>query len=91
MIAHQAIFRSNLVIFRGRLRALLSVFIIKFFRIELRSECVNRKIWIFFMESSYIPVLLWKRVLVSWSYILKTAIARHSNLIPFDSKWDTSY
>ena len=43
------------------------------------------------MESSYIPVLLWKRVLVSWGYILKTVIARHSNLIPFDSKWATSY
>ena len=41
MIAQQAIFGSNLVIFRGRLRALLSVFII--FRIELRSECVNTK------------------------------------------------
>ena len=40
MIAPQAIFGSNLVIFRGRLRALLSVFIIVF-RIELRSECVN--------------------------------------------------
>ena len=43
------------------------------------------------MECYYIPVLLWKRVLVSWCYILKTAIARHSNLIPFDSKWATSY
>ena len=68
MIVQQAIFGLNLVIFRGRLRALLSVFIIKF------------------MECSYIPVLLWKRVLVSWGYILKTAIARYSNIIPFDSK-----
>ena len=33
------------------------------------------KIWNLFMECSYIPVLLWKRVLVSWGYILKTAIA----------------
>ena len=31
-------------------------------------------------------MLLWKRVLVSWGYILKTAIARYSNVIPFDSQ-----
>ena len=73
MIAQQVIFGSNLVIFRGRLRAFLSVFI-------------NTKNLEFFMECSYIPVLLWKRVLVSWGYILKTAIASYSNIIPFDSK-----
>ena len=41
------------------------------------------------MECCYIPVLLWKRVLVSWGHILKTAIARHSNVIPFDSEYTT--
>ena len=45
----------------------------------------------FFMECCYIPVLLWKRVLVSWGYILKTTIAKHSNVIPFDSEYTTSY
>ena len=40
------------------------------------------------MECCYIPVLLWKRVLVSWRYILKTAIATHSNVIPFDSEYE---
>ena len=34
----------------------------------------------------YIPVLLWKRVLVSSSHILKTARAKHSNVSPFDCK-----
>ena len=34
------------------------------------------------MECCYIPVLLWKRVLISWGHSLKTAIARHSNVIP---------
>ena len=42
MIAQQVIFGSNLVIFRGRLRAVLC-FYYKVFRIELRSECVNTK------------------------------------------------
>ena len=31
-------------------------------------------------------VLQWKRVLVSCGYILKTTIARHSSVTPFDSK-----
>ena len=43
------------------------------------------------MERWYIPVLLWKRVLVSWRYILKTTMATHSNVIPFDSDYTTSY
>ena len=34
---------TNLVIFRGRLGALLSVFIVIFFRIELRCEWANTK------------------------------------------------
>ena len=50
-----------------------------------------RKIWNFFIECCYIPVLLWKRVLVSWGYIMKTEIATHSNVIPFDSEYTTSY
>ena len=41
------------------------------------------------MECCYIPVLLWKRVLLSWDHILKTAKARHSNVIPFDSQYTT--
>ena len=50
-----------------------------------------RKIWNFFMECCYIPVLLWKRVLVSWGHILKTAGARHSGVSPFDCKYTISY
>ena len=65
----------------------LSLYGCKIFRIELRFEWVLiRKIWNFFMECYYIPVLLWKRVLVSFGYILKTAIGRHLNVILFDSK-----
>ena len=55
---------TNLVIFRGRLGALLSVFIIIFFRIELRCEWVNTKNVEFFMECCYLSVLLWN---VFWS------------------------
>ena len=62
-----------------------------FFRIELRCEWVNTKNLEFFMECCDIPVLLWKRVLVSWGYILKTARARHSNVIPFGSQKTISY
>ena len=41
-----------------------------------------RKIGNFFIKCYYIPVLLWKRVLVSWGHIiLKTTRTRHSNLI----------
>ena len=54
MIAQQAIFGSNLVIFRGRLRALLS-------------ENVNTKNLECFNGMFLLPVLLWKRVLVSWA------------------------
>ena len=43
------------------------------------------------MECWYIPVLLWKRVLVSWRYILKTTMVTHSNVIQFDSEYTTSY
>ena len=43
------------------------------------------------MECCYIPVLLWKRVLVSWGYILRIAIAKHSKVIPFDSEYTISY
>ena len=39
------------------------------------------------MECWYIPVLLWKRVLVSLGHILKTTRARHLNVIPFDWKY----
>ena len=33
------------------------------------------------MECCYITVLLWERVLVSWGYILRIAIAKHSKVI----------
>ena len=58
----------------------------KVFCIELRCKWVNTKNLEFLMECCYIAVLLWKRVLIIWGYILKTAIARHSNIIPFDSQ-----
>ena len=49
---------------------------------------INTKNLDFFMECCNIPVLLWKRVWVSWGYyILKTATARHSNVVPFDSEY----
>ena len=48
------------------------------------AKFVNFLIFFFFMECCYIPVLLWKRILLSWSHILKTARARHSNVILLD-------
>ena len=66
-------------------------FYYKTFRIELRCEWVNTENLNFFMECSYIPLLLWKRVLVNWGHILKTVIPRYSKVIPFDGKYTASY
>ena len=82
---------TNLVIFRGRLGALPKCFYCKIFRIELRCEWVNTKNLEFFHGMLVHSSVLWKRVLVSWGYILKTTKATHSNVIPFDSEYTTSY
>ena len=72
--------------FQMPFRSTSNCFCYNLFRIELRYKCVNIS-----MECWYIPVLLWKRVLVGWSCILKAAIATPSNVIPFDSEYNTSY
>ena len=56
--------------FQRPFRGTSKCFYCKIFRIELRCKWVNTKNLEFFMECWYIPVLLWKRVLVSWRYIL---------------------
>ena len=50
---------TNLVIFRARLRALLSVFNLKFFCLEQSCEWADAKIWNFLFECCYIPFLVY--------------------------------